>query len=37
MIVWYMYNKTVYKINHIICDIMTFFILMIIVEPADSI
>ena len=36
MIVRYMYNKAVYKINHIICDIMTFFILMIIVEPADS-
>ena len=37
MIVRYMYNKAVYKINHIICDIMTFFILVIIVEPADSI
>ena len=36
MIVRYMYNKAVYKINHVICDIMTFFILMIIVEPADS-
>ena len=31
-----MYNKAVYKINHIICDIISFLIFMIIVEPADS-
>ena len=32
-----MYDETVYKINHIICDIISFLILVIIVEPADSI
>ena len=36
MIVRNMYNKTVYKFDHIIRDIMSFLILMIIVEPADS-
>ena len=36
MVVWNMYNKVVYKVDYVICDIMSFFILMIIVEPADS-
>ena len=36
MVVWYMYDETFYKINHIICDIISFLILVIIVEPADS-
>lgn len=37
MVVWYMYNKAVNKVDHIICDIISFLILVIIVEPADSI
>ena len=32
-----MYNKVVYKVDYVICDIISFLILMIIVEPADSI
>ena len=31
-----MYDETIYKVDHIICDIISFLILMIIVEPADS-
>ena len=36
MVVWYIYDETIYKVDHIICDIISFLILMIIVEPADS-
>ena len=29
MVVWYMYDETIYKVDHIVCDIISFLILMI--------